>query len=119
MAADARMAILQARLMRAAHAFLDTELNLGLISKSEAKRVMVEDVVFSEAWANASVGRYLAWWPGQAPSYFYGYVRLCELRRDAENAWGPQFTPRRFHDAILAQGLLPPALLRRAILEAS
>ena len=41
-----------------------------------------------------------------------------ELRAAAERALGPRFEPLAFHDAILAQGLLPPDLLRKAVLDA-
>ena len=55
--------------------------------------------------------------PGQAPSYFYGYTRLMELRTEVERTLGHEFDRQRFHDFILSQGLLPPALLRQAVME--
>lgn len=54
--------------------------------------------------------------PGQAPSYFVGYARLMELRTDAERMLGKNFDRQSFHDYILAQGLLPPALMREAVI---
>lgn len=113
---EARLVVLQARLMRAAHAFLDIELNLGLIGPDEVRRVMVDEVGFSPAWAETCVQRYTTLMPGQAPSYFYGYVRLIELRRAAEARFGARFDPRAFHDAYLAQGMLPPDLMAKVIL---
>lgn len=53
----------------------------------------------------------------QANSYFYGYTRLLELRPDTEKAPGKKFDQKHFHDFILAQGLLPPNLMRKAVLE--
>jgi uncharacterized protein (DUF885 family) len=53
----------------------------------------------------------------QAVSYFYGYTKLLSLRKDAESALGPKFNQLRFHDFVLRQGLLPPSLLRKAVLE--
>ena len=35
----------------------------------------------------------------------------------AEKALGEKFNVQRFHDFILAQGLLPPGLLRKAVIE--
>ena len=55
--------------------------------------------------------------PGQATSYFCGYTRLTELRADAERLLGDSFDRKAYHDFILAQGLLPPSLLRKAVLE--
>jgi len=36
---------------------------------------------------------------------------------EAEKALGTKFDQRKFHDFILSQGLLPPALLRKAVFE--
>jgi hypothetical protein len=113
---EAKLVLLQARLMRAAHAFLDIELNLGMIQPDEVRRVMAEEVGFSPAWAETCLLRYTNLMPGQAPSYFYGYLRLTELREAAEAQYGKRFQPRAFHDAVLAQGLLPPDLMREALL---
>jgi uncharacterized protein (DUF885 family) len=52
--------------------------------------------------------------PAQATSYFYGYSQLLALRPQVEQAMGSRFSAREFHDFILAQGLLPPELLREA-----
>jgi uncharacterized protein (DUF885 family) len=105
---------LQHRLMRAARAFLDPELQMGAITPEDARRILREDAVLSEAMANQEVERYTFRAPGQAASYFYGYTRLMELRNDVEKALGARFDQRAFHDFVLAQGLLPPELLRRA-----
>ena len=40
-----------------------------------------------------------------------------ELRNDVEKALGNKFNQQEFHDYILSQGLLPPNLLRKAVLE--
>ncbi len=39
------------------------------------------------------------------------------LRTEVEIATGAAFNQREFHDFILEQGLLPPDLLRAAVLE--
>jgi uncharacterized protein (DUF885 family) len=69
--------------------------------------------------ANQEVERYTFWSPGQANAYFYGYTRLRELRTEVENATGARFRPKAFHDFVLAQGLLPPRLLKKAVFEES
>ena len=77
---------------------------------------MLEDeVVLSHAMAMQEVERYTFWGPGQAPSYFVGYSRLMELRTDAERLIGKSFDRQSYHDFILAQGILPPAMLREAV----
>jgi hypothetical protein len=114
---EGQLISLQFRLLRAARAFLDPELEAGKVQPEKAMNVLTEDAVFSVPFANQEVERYTFRAPGQANSYFYGYTKLLQLRKDAETALGPRFDQQRFHDFILAQGLLPPDLLRRAVLE--
>jgi uncharacterized protein (DUF885 family) len=76
---------------------------------------MEHDVVLSHAFAQEEVERFTYRMPGQANSYFYGYTKLLALRKDAEAALGPKFNQKSFHDFILAQGLLPPDLMRDAV----
>jgi uncharacterized protein (DUF885 family) len=54
--------------------------------------------------------------PGQATSYFYGYTKLRELRNEIESKLGKTFNQLEYHDFILSQGLVPPNLLRQAVL---
>lgn len=114
---EGQLISLQHRLMRAARAFLDPELHMGKITPEQARRTLTEDVVLSDAMVTQETERYMFRMPGQATSYFYGYLRLLDLRRDIERKLGPQFNPQQFHDFILAQGLLPPALLRTTVEE--
>ncbi len=113
---DGQLIALQHRLLRAARAFLDPGLQQGSITKEEAQRVLQEDVVLSTAMATQEVERYTFRAPGQATSYFCGYQRLMELRTDTERMLGRRFDRLKFHDFVLAQGLLPPALLRKAVM---
>jgi Bacterial protein of unknown function (DUF885) len=114
---DGQLISLQQRLMRAARAFLDPELQEGKITPEQAKRVLMEDVVLSETLANQEVDRYTFRSPGQATSYFYGYAQLMRLRTDVEKALGMSFDQQKFHDFILSQGALPPVLLRKAMFD--
>ena len=115
MSPEGQLISLQGRLLRAARAFLDPELHTGQVTPDEARRVLLEDVVLSRAMTEQEVERYMFRAPGQATSYFYGYTELRELRREVERAMGVTFSPRDFHDFILAQGLLPPDLLKEAV----
>ncbi len=114
---EGQLVSLDYRLLRAARAFLDPELQVGTIQPAEAMRVLTQDVVQSDAFAREEVERYTLKAPGQANSYFYGYTRLISLRNETEAALGARFVPLRFHDFLLAQGLLPPGLMRKAVLE--
>ena len=114
---EGQLVSLDYRLMRAARAFLDPELQAGKIQPAEAFRVLEQDVVQSHAFAQEEVERYTYRAPGQANSYFYGYTKLIALRKDVEGELGRKFNQKKFHDFILAQGLLPPDLMRKAVME--
>ena len=118
MPAEGQLISLQHRLMRAARAFLDPELQSGALTPDQAFKRLTDDVVLSEAMARQEVDRYTFRAPGQATSCdFYGYTKLVDLRTEVEKRQGARFDPRAFHDFILGQGLLPPALMRDAVLE--
>jgi len=114
---DGKLISLQLRLLRAARAFLDPELQEGKVTPKQAMKVLENDVVVSEAFATEEVDRFTFGMPGQAGSYFDGFTRLLAIRADAEKALGAKFSVQHFHDFILSQGLLPPNLLRKAVME--
>lgn len=114
---EGQLMTLQLRLLRAARAFLDPELQSGKATPEQAYEVLEKDVVLSHAFAKEEVERFTFRSPGQANSYFYGYTRLLALRKETEAALGPAFEQKSFHDFLLRQGLLPPDLMRRAVLE--
>jgi uncharacterized protein (DUF885 family) len=115
---EGKLISLQLRLQRAARAFVDPELQLGKWTHASARAFLQKEVVLSPGFATEEVDRFTFRAPGQATSYFYGYTRLLELREAAEKQLGPGFDAQRFHDLILAQGLLPPHLMRKAVLAA-
>ena len=115
---DGKLVSLQLRLQRAARAFLDPELQMGKWTPESAREFLQKEVVLSPAFATEEVDRFTFRMPGQATAYFYGYTKLMDLRAAAERGLGARFEPLAFHDAILAQGLLPPDLLRKAVLSA-
>lgn len=114
---EGQLISLDYRLLRAARAFLDIEVQGGKLTQAEVKKVLMEDVVQSSAMAQQEVERYTIHSPGQANSYFYGFTKMIDLRRDTEKALGDKFNAMRFHDFILSQGLLPPALIREAVIK--
>jgi hypothetical protein len=113
---EGQLISLQFRLQRAARAFLDPELQSGKIKPEYAMRVLTQDVNLSVPFAKQEVERYTYRMPGQANSYFYGFTRLLQLREETEKSLGKNFDQKKFHDFILAQGLLPPDLMRQAVL---
>jgi len=115
--AEGQLLTLQLRLLRAARAFLDPELQSGKVTPARAYEVLEKDVMLSHAFAKEEVERFTFRSPGQANSYFYGYTRLLALRKETEAALGQKFDQKKFHDFILSQGLLPPDLMRKAVLD--
>ena len=114
---DGQLVGLQNRLMRAARAFLDPMVNLGMITPQQVKQFLMDEVVLSEGLAKEETDRYTFRAPGQATSYFVGYQAMMETRQRAELTLGTKFNKQRFHDFVIAQGLLPPNLLQKAVLE--
>jgi len=114
---DGQMIALQFRLLRAARAMLDPMLNLGMINREDAGKVLTGDVMLSSAMARQELDRYTFRAPGQAGSYFYGYARILQLRAETEVALGDKFDRLAFNNFLLDQGLLPPDLLAKAVRE--
>jgi len=113
---DGQIGALQMRMLRAARAYLDPMLNLGLIEPDAAKRVLTEEVMLSDAFAKSEIDRYTFNSPGQATSYFYGYSHLEALRTRVEIALGAKFKEQPYHDFIINEGLLPLDLLEQAVM---
>ena len=108
---------LQFRLLRAARAFLDPALNLGLMTRDQAERVLREEALFSPGMTKQELDRYEFNSPGQAGSYYYGYRKLIDLRVETELALGADFEERAFNDFLLSQGIIPLELIARAVRE--
>ena len=111
----ARLTQLRMRLWRAARVIIDPSLHTGRWTRDQAVQFFVDSVGLERADAVAEVTRYTTW-PTQAVSYLIGMREIDRLRADAQAQLGAAFDERRFHDAVLRQGSLPPPLMRRAVL---
>jgi hypothetical protein len=114
---NGQMGTLQMRMVREARAFLDPMVNLGLMEPAQAQAFLMKEVGLSEPMAKQEADRYSFRAPGQATSYFYGYQRHLVLRGKVELKLGERFDALSYHDFVLSQGLLPPDLLERAVME--
>jgi hypothetical protein len=114
---EGQLISLQYRLMRAARMYLDPMLNLGLITPEEAKRLIMEDIGIGESWAQNEVERYTYRMPGQATAYYYGYNKMQALRAQVELKLQGAFDQQAFHDFVLDQGMLPPDILKAAVMD--
>ena len=113
---EGQLISLQYRLMRAARMFLDPMLNLGLITPADAKSLIMNDVAIGESWAQNEIERYTYRMPGQATAYYYGYSKMQSLRAQTELKLRGDFNQQAFHDFILDQGMLPPHILKDAVM---
>lgn len=55
-------------------------------------------------------------WPSQLVSYFAGKMQILELREAYREKMGTAYSDRAFHDALLAEGSIPVALIRAKLL---
>jgi uncharacterized protein (DUF885 family) len=113
---EGQLVSLHARLLRMARAMLDPQINLGRMTPAQAKDFLMKEVVLSEPFAQSEVDRYSYRSPGQATAYYYGYVKLRALKTLAEIELGDRFNLKAFNDFVIAQGILPPKLMREAVL---
>ena len=107
---------LQHRLMRAARAFLDPDLQAGKIQPEQAARLLMDEVVLSEPMARQEVERYTFRAPGQATLVLLRLPALDGAEGAGRAGLGKGFDRQRYHDFILSQGLLPPDMLGQAVL---
>jgi hypothetical protein len=113
---EGQLVALQLRLLRMARALLDPQINLGRMTPEQAKQFLMKEVALSEPFAQSEVDRYSYRSPGQATAYYYGYVKLRALKTQAEIVLGERFDLKAFNDFIIAQGILPPKLMREAVM---
>lgn len=114
---EGQLIALQFRQLRAARAMLDPMLNLGLISREEAGKVLRDEVGFSPGMVKQELDRYQFRAPGQAGSYYYGYRKLIDLRVETELLLGDKFDQLAFNDFLLGQGIIPLDLIAKAVRE--
>ena len=113
---EAQLFSLFSRSVRAARMFLDPMVNTGQLSRDEAAAFLENQLALSPAMAASEADRYSYRLPGQATAYYYGYGKLMSLRTELELRLGDRFDLRTFNDFVLKQGVLPPEMLREAVL---
>ncbi len=94
---------------------VDTGMNLLGWSLEQGRAYLRDHTLESENQINTESLRYSADVPGQALAYQMGKQRILELRQQAREALGERFDIRRFHEAVLAPGSLPIAVLERHV----
>jgi len=99
---------------RAARLVVDTGLHAKRWSRDQARAYLLAHTALSEHEVATEVDRYIGW-PGQALSYKIGELHIRMLRERAQRRLAAAFDLRAFHDAVLALGSVPLALLEQQV----
>ena len=101
-------------MLRAMRLVVDTGIHAKGWTRDQAIKFMLDNSAMGRTDATAEVERYIAI-PGQALAYKVGQLKILELRARAEQALGPRFDIRGFHEQVLMTGALPLTVLERKI----
>ncbi len=99
---------------RACRLVVDTGMHWKGWSREQAEACFFENSALAPHNIKTEVERYISW-PGQALSYKIGELKILELRKRAQDALGPAFDIRAFHDAVLENGGVPLDILEAHI----
>ena len=99
---------------RACRLVVDTGLHQFGWTRQQAIDYLAANTALPLHEATTEIDRYISW-PGQALSYYLGYLKIRELRARAEGALGERFDVRGFHDHVLAEGSVPLPVLEQRI----
>ncbi|MEZ5463604.1 DUF885 family protein, partial [Dokdonella sp.] len=92
---------LRDELHRAVRLVVDTGMHAKKWSREQALEYMIANEGADQEGAVSEIERYVVW-PGQALGYKIGMLKIQQLRKEAEAAYGDQFDIREFHDRLLA-----------------
>ena len=89
-----------------------------------ARRLVVDTGLHTKKWTReqavaygirqSEVDRYVVM-PGQACSYKIGMLKILALRAKAQQALGPKFSLKDFHDTVLRAGSVPLTVLEHVV----
>jgi len=99
---------------RAARLVIDTGIHEFGWTRQQAIDYLSSHTALAELDITNEIDRYISW-PGQALSYYIGYMTMRGLREQAERELGPAFDQRPFHDTILNLGSVPLPVLEQEV----
>ncbi|GAA1695712.1 hypothetical protein GCM10009830_49550 [Glycomyces endophyticus] len=101
-----RLGMLSEESVRACRLVVDTGLHALGWTRAQAVEFMAANTATAPIEVETEIDRYIAA-PGQALAYMVGRLEIQRLRTEAEQALGPRFDIRGFHDTVLGYGCLP------------
>jgi len=110
-----RLMMLKWNLRAVTNAIIDSAIHVDGMTREQAMKLMIEGGFQEEReaagkWVRAQLTS------AQLSTYFVGYQEHIEMRRAVEEAWGDEFTLRRYHDQALSYGSPPGKFVRAFIL---
>ena len=109
-----RFGMLSLQMWRAIRLVVDTGMHSKRWTREQAQQYFRDNSSLSEIDLKREVDRYMNN-PGQATSYMVGQLKIAELRERAKKALGPKFDIREFHEAVLANGMMPLEVLEQVV----
>ncbi len=111
---EVKMQQLKMRLRMTINALLDQGVHAGSMTEQEALDLMIKQGFQEEGeaigkWKRARLTS------TQLSTYFVGAIEHDDLRAAAEKKWGSDFTPRKYHDAVLSFGSPPAKFVREEL----
>lgn len=96
------------------NAIIDSAIHVDGMTRDAAMNLMIEGGFQEEReaagkWVRAQLSS------AQLSTYFVGFQEHIELRKAVQEAWGDEFTLRRYHDQVLSYGS-PPVKYVRALM---
>jgi uncharacterized protein (DUF885 family) len=97
------------------NAIIDSAIHVDGMTRDQAMKLMIEGGFQEEReaagkWVRAQLSS------AQLSTYFVGYQEHIEMRQAVEEAWGDEFTLRRYHDQVLSYGSPPGKYVRALVL---
>jgi uncharacterized protein (DUF885 family) len=105
---------LRSEVFRAARLVVDTGIHAKKWDFDQAVDYLVEATGLPVEYAQAETARYSVW-PGQAVSYYVGFLKILELRQKAMEALGKRFDLKAFHHMLMVNGSLPLSILEKLV----
>jgi uncharacterized protein (DUF885 family) len=103
---------LRAEAYRAARLVVDTGIHAMKWDFDQAVDYLTEAAGLT--YAQGEIARYSVW-PGQAVSYYIGFLKILELRQMAVDALGSRFDLKAFHHVLLVNGSVPLSILNNLV----